>query len=132
MKAVIRLEHIGDDVRAYQKHGKRRNDLYEHKLLRGEGAERLRPWVAQLQSYNQRTGDFDRKFLHGVKDYSRANSVGSRGVFEYIVLNTGYYEVNERVSWKKTDRYFIRVIDEDITRITLAEVLACLTNDVAI
>jgi hypothetical protein len=87
-----------------------------------------RPWAAKLVGLDN-CGDFRREFVHGNRDYSRANGVGSRGIWEYFSLEPGVYEVYERLSWRRTDRYFLRVDEEgNLTRISRDEVLACLKN----
>lgn len=113
MKAVLRLEIIGD---TYYSRPARLDDSpktrattrrYESAL----GYNKTRPWVAKIIGRSNQFG-YERKFMRGQKDYQDANSVGSRGVFCYYPLDSGVYEIHERVSWKRTRRYFIRVIDE--------------------
>lgn len=126
MLAVLKLEIIGDNYYAAKReapHKKRYLQRYESAL----GRNTSRPWVARLTGLDPKYG-FAREFLSGQKDYSLANSVGSRGVFVYYPLKPGVYEVNERLTWKKTRRYFIRVEDAQIEEITKDEVLAWLTN----
>lgn len=56
--------------------------------------------------------------IYGKKDYSRANSKGSRGIYGYYILSPGeIYLVCERVSWKRTDCYFCIVEDGRVQRI---------------
>lgn len=89
----------------------------------GAGA---RPWVARLGGMDPQY-DFTRAFMRGVRDYSRANSVGSRGVWICYALEPGVYEVYERVSWQRDTRYFIQVTsDGHYHRISLEEATACL------
>jgi len=126
--AVIRLEHIADDCYAYRKYATRVNPLYERNGKVYQFTQRgLRPWVARLTGLDAKYG-FAREFVHGQRDYSQANSVGSRGVYEYIPLKDGVYEVNERLTWKRTRRYFIRVQDAQITEISRDEVVECLST----
>jgi len=124
--AVIRLELIGDNYFAYKRQAKQ-----EHKPSEryGEylGRDQSRPWVARLTGLDAKYG-FAREFVHGQRDYSQANSVGSRGVYEYIPLKDGVYEVNERLTWKRARRYFIRVQDAQITEISRDEVMECLNT----
>lgn len=127
MNATLRLEAIGDNHVASMRHS--------HKLASAvvsrEEAALLRPpyrqpWVAEITGTDPRFG-FARKFLSGRKDYSEANSIGSRGVHLYYELTPGVYEVNDLVSWSRTRRYFCRV-GEDGSRqeIPEAEVRRCL------
>lgn len=120
MKAVLKLEAIGDNETYLLRRARR--------LIRAAAPgvaglfrdARPRPWVARLTGLCPRYG-FVREFLPAQKDYREANSVGSRGVFLYYWLDPGVYEVNERRSWRAWDRYFIRVEEGRWTRITRQE-----------
>jgi hypothetical protein len=93
------------------------------------GRNTSKPWVARLRGLSEEYG-FDREFVHGQWDYSKASGTGARGIFVYYALKPGIYEVNERVSWKHVDRYFIRVTEgAEVERISREEVLQCLTSD---
>lgn len=124
MRAVLKLECIGDNSAALCR--------LAQGILRTAGMEENArlfapvpgPWVARITGPDPRFG-FAREFLRGQKDYSEANSVGSRGVYLYFALPPGIYEVNDLVSWKRTDRYFCRVEGEKIYRISKEEVKAC-------
>ena len=102
MKAVLDLELIGDDV----------------------PFGRIRPWVARLSWASDR---LCREFLRAdQKDYARANSIGSRGVYAYYILSSGVYEVQCLLSWRSVKRYFIRVEGDVISEITREEAYQCL------
>lgn len=103
----LSLEVFGDDVTAMWR-------AYTHWMSR-EDAELLnpkipQPWVARIDGRDQRYG-YRRTFERGRKDYSRSNSVGSRGVYLHFALHPGLYEVYERTSWRGSRRYFLRVDD---------------------
>lgn len=104
MKALINLECIGDG---------------------GSRGSRADYWVAEVIGLSPHFG-VKRQFLGCHKDYSRANSVGSRGVYAYYVVESGHiYEVSEPLSWKKVDQYFCTVDgDGEIVRLTIEDVLA--------
>jgi O-methyltransferase involved in polyketide biosynthesis len=70
--------------------------------------------------------DGTRQQMRGTLDYSGANSTGSRGIFEYIPLTDGIYEVNDRYRWNKVRHYYLRVIGCIMTEITPEEVKAWL------
>jgi hypothetical protein len=75
-------------------------------------------WVAEILGYDP-TYTYKRRFIRGKKDYLRANSKGSRGVYVYYTLESGkLYQVCER--W--TRRYFC-VVDQhgNIIKLTGAE-----------
>lgn len=75
-------------------------------------------------------GRFVGAYLWGRRDYSRANSVGSRGVVVHYELERGpIYRVSAPVSWRRDDRYWLR-IDElgERRRMSREEVEACLEN----
>ncbi len=104
MKTILRLECIGDGHRG-----------------------RLSPspcWVAEIVAVSPYSG-LDRRFLHRNKDYSEANSVGSRGVYAYYILESGkIYEVSEPLTWKKTDRYLCTVTpDGEIEKLDMETVM---------
>lgn len=81
-------------------------------------------WCAQITGMDMEYG-LARKFLRGRVDYSEANSKGSRGVMIWYVLESGnLYEVKERRSWKRTDRYFCAATAAgDIQRIEEGEAI---------
>lgn len=67
----------------------------------------------------------ERDFLDGKKDYSQANSVGSRGVYLFYVLRPGIvYEVHALTSWSGSEQYFCRVEGSELVRMTLNEAAA--------
>jgi len=108
MKAQMKIEAIGDDVDQMLR-------LWTNILnegLPGLGDMTLgKPlhtyWVAQI------TGDdskykYARRFLRGKKDYTHANRKGSRGVFVYYLLESGYvYDVK-----KSSKRRFFCIVDD--------------------
>lgn len=102
MKAFIEIELRGDDVRQFIK-------LYSNvsKELIGFNAFGNFPasgWVAEITGTDPKF-KYQRKFLRCKKDYSRANSKGSRGVYaEYILESGKIYDVKEH-----NDRYFCKV-----------------------
>lgn len=101
MRAVIKIECIGDGGRF----GSSRYGVSEITGIYPSGALRKTP-------------------LRCNKDYSKANSVGSRGVYAYYIVQTGrIYEVYEPVSWKRTRHYFCTVtLDGDIVELTMEKV----------
>ncbi len=121
MLAVLELEWIGENIDAHCR-------LYDKqlKLVGAElGFKSNRPWVARITGPDTRYG-LAREFLRGQIDYSRANSVGSRGVYLYFPLKDGIYEVYRHETWERSRRYFIRVEGMQITEITREEVEQCL------
>lgn len=132
MRAVLRLEVIGDNYLQYKKlvdQGKAPQPYLKQyiKLLR-YGRKHFRPWVARLTGLDEKYG-FRREFVHSSRDYSHANSIGSRGIFEYWALPPGIYEVNECLKLGHARRYFVRVEGTEIIEIGKEEVLECLRND---
>jgi hypothetical protein len=117
MRALLRLE-IYDDTAMRERDARRRRTT--------PGPGRTKPWIARLDGYDPQYG-FARTFVRGVRDYSHANSVGSRGVWLCYALEPGMYEVNKHASWQRTERYFIQVTnDGQYHRISLEEVTAWL------
>lgn len=71
-----------------------------------------RPWVARIVACDPVAG-LERVFLRPAKDYTGANSVGTRGVMLHFILDPGCaYEVFERVSWSRSRRYFCRALPD--------------------
>ncbi len=74
-------------------------------------------WVAEITGKDDRFG-FKREFLRFKKDYSEANSKGSRGVMAVYTLNDfSFYEVKDN---KK--RYFCKLEDWNIVQIEKEEI----------
>lgn len=85
-----------------------------------------RAWVAQIMGIDGR-GKWVRCFIAGMRDYARANSIGSRGVYiGYNLLEGPIYEVSEPISWKQTDRYFLRIEGGNRRRMSIEEASQCL------
>jgi len=115
--AVLKLEFIGENRDAKC----RLMDAQLKALGVDLGYTSDKPWVARITGLDAKYG-LARQFLRGQKDYSQANSVGSRGVYLYFALKDGFYEVYEHLTWKRARRYFIRVENMEITEITREEV----------
>ena len=122
MKAFIEIELRGDDVRQIIK-------LYSNvsKELIGFnpfGSFPASGWVAEITCTDPKF-KYKRKFLKCKKDYSRANSKGSRGVYAEYILDSGkIYEVKEH-----KQRYFCKVNNEgNVIKIGEEEVQEWLKN----
>jgi len=131
MRAVLRLEIIGDNWHQYRRMldaGKlgRTHFRDDIRAIR-YGRRQLRPWVARLIGVDN--CGFQREFITGMRDYSLARGIGLRGIYEYFALKPGVYEVNECVRLGYARRYFIRVDNLDIIEVPRTEVLECLKSD---
>lgn len=124
--AELALECIGDDL------------VQAHRRLQGYvpgawGAAKFRPPPSPYVAEAVALDGNDRPLLHflgGRKDYSRANSVGSRGVYRWYHLAEGHvYKVFARESWTRSRTYWVTVRDGDIVEIDEAEVVECLSAD---
>ena len=117
MRAILKIELIGDDTRwgvhhIYSQVIKQVGRTVANALF---GSERPPyPWVAKITGTDKRYG-FARVFMQGNRDYSRANSIGSRGVYVYYPLEPGIYEVNQQLTWHRWQRYFL-VVDKDANK----------------
>ena len=81
-----------------------------------------RHWVAEIKGFCDKY-KYKRKFLTHKKDYSEANSTGTRGVYAYYILEDGgVYEVEEPVSWRNSDRYFCTVDRGQLLKLSGEEV----------
>jgi len=67
--------------------------------------------------------------IEGHADYSNANSVGSRGVYIYYILQDGnIYHVSSPINFKRRDTYFCRVEQGEIIRMEFQEVIRVLVR----
>jgi hypothetical protein len=94
------------------------------------GRRNFGPWVAQITGIHEQF-TFERQFIRGQKDYSRANSQGSRGVFLYFHLGPGLYEAKQHLSWRRTRRFFFRIDNEELTEMTKEDMLAAVKADLS-
>lgn len=63
------------------------------------------------------------------RDYSNANSVGSRGVYDYYILRPGVYEILEALSWKRSRKYYLFVSDNyNMEEMNYEEAIECLSG----
>jgi len=87
--------------------------------------EKSKAWVAAVSWCN----GLKRDFLTPSVDYSKGNSVGSRGVRKYFWLDdngSAIYEVSAPETWKHTDRYFCTVRNQKIIRLEHVEAIGIL------
>ena len=121
MTATYRIEAIDDDLR-------QRCRGADAALIGADFPRHWVPWVARLTAYHPWYG-YEREFLRGQKDYSDANSVGSRRVWYYYTLRQGeVYEANQQLSRRKRGvRVFLTVLDGKAVEITEEEVRECLS-----
>jgi hypothetical protein len=124
MKIYFELELRGDDVRQLGK-------MYSYlgnEVMPGLGTALFKippsAWVAEITGLDHKY-KYKRNFLPYKKDYSRSNSVGSRGVYAVYILETGkIYEIKDH-----KDRYYCTVTDNgNIVRLSEDEVREWLKN----
>lgn len=108
MKASLKIEAIGDDVNQICKlYTRMANDALPGLGDMTFGGAPFRYWVAEITGYDPKY-KYARTFLKPKKDYSQANSKGSRGVFLYFLLESGkIYEA------KTSKRRYFCIVDED-------------------
>jgi hypothetical protein len=100
MKAMLEVEAIGDNI----------------SVPSFLGRIPKRYWCAEILGPDIQYG-FSRKFLSPQKDYAHSNSVGSRGVYAYYLLESGHlYEAAIPKSWRNTERTFLTVDAEGTIR----------------
>lgn len=110
MKASLGIEAIGHDsysiFRDAHRMIKMLNSTRHANQTVGELGEMKRWGVWDITYYEPVE-------VMGRKDYSRANSSGSRGIMIYYELKSGHrYKVRSPISWKRVDEYTCTV-DED-------------------
>jgi len=128
MRYVLIIEAIGDNYRYHLRQHLRPSQSFTKLEINAFrlGNKYLSPWVAKITGLDDRYG-LVRDFVKGQKDYSRANSTGSRGIFLHYFLEPGIYEINERKTWKRAKRYFAKIIDQQtLIEISREEVIKCL------
>lgn len=108
MAYALSLEAIGDDIAQMSRLYNWIGDEVEQ---RAGVANPFRsgprmPWVARITGLCERYG-LKREFQSFKKDYTRANSVGSRGVYQCYALDDGIYEVHEHISRRSSRRSFL-------------------------
>ena len=70
-------------------------------------------WVAEITGTDPKFG-LKREFCNGIRNYSKANSKGTRGIETTYELTAGkIYEINEPQSWKNTNRRIVYVAAND-------------------
>lgn len=68
--------------------------------------------------------------VRGQYDFSRANGVGSRGVWLNYALDEGVYHVTERLTWANGRKRFVLSEAGEIRTITLEEAKRCLASGI--
>jgi len=126
---LLKLECIGDNVRAQtQFYTRNINSLIPGlgTLTFGEMPDRY--FVYEVW-YDRKNYDIKKQKLYPKKDYSKANSVGSRGIYAFYFLeNNKIYEIKKPISWKSSDHYFCKIENDLEIRLTPEETLKCLKN----
>ena len=121
MKATLKLHAIGENKRR-EFEGWLRSNHYNKIFTKA-----IPPpcWVAEVTMVD---GVIVRNRLPHTTDYSFTNGTGSRGTYLWYILESGkIYEVNERVSWSRSERYFISVDEQgDFLHMSQDEVRQCL------
>lgn len=118
MKAILEIELIGDNIRQEMKLWTNIGNMAMPGL--GDmtfGSYPPSGWIAEITGFDSKY-KYARSFLKFKKDYSRANSKGSRGVYAEYILDEGkIYDVKDR-----KQRYFCKVDNWQIVRIDELEV----------
>lgn len=125
MKAFLKIELVGDDtVQMFKMFRGQLNDVMPGMGNAALGSWPASGWVSEITGTDPKF-KYQRQFLRYNKDYSKANSKGSRGVYAHFILESGrIYEVKE---YKR--RYFCKVSDDgDIIQIDEEEVRQWLKN----
>lgn len=128
---VLRIEQIGDNWRYLARAieaGQVRYPSWRDELSAIRyGQKRHCGWVARLCCHS---GQIQREFVSGVRDYERADRLGERGIFQYFYLDDGLYEVNEPIGLGKARRYYARISGVSLCEISEQEVKQCPTSTI--
>lgn len=135
-RLILRIECVDDDAVAVNKVlakvSRQERSSYLDRLpmrrrLHLQMAGKTGPWVAEITAVGK-TGVLERRFVKGLKDYTHANSVGSRGVYMQFILTPGIYEIFDHPKRGQTRHRFARLADGKIREITRAEALTWLAS----
>lgn len=112
MKASLRLEFIGaNDYDAIRGAERMMNAIAPGIGSAFVGDMPRGPYVAEI-TWDAESMRFARSYLTSKRDYSKANSKGSRGVILCFVLEIErLYEVHSRISWRSSETYFAAVAE---------------------
>lgn len=131
MKSSLKIECIGDDQDYLIKIASAQITEAFNKNLSDAviGKFPARYFVAEILGFHKKY-KFERRFLKFNKDYSEANSKGSRGVYAHYILESDkIYDVKSPISWKYCERYFCSVSEFGfIYYLTEDEVIECLKS----
>jgi hypothetical protein len=75
-----------------------------------------RGYVKKITGFDHKTRLLIYEKINGNRDCSKANSKGSRGIYEFFILEDGIYEIENPLSWGKNDFYYLKIIDGKATR----------------
>ena len=127
MKAYIRGEAIGDDAIQLSRFYEGMLNMILPNLGTAICHMPSNIWAAEITGFDPKY-KYKRKFLRGKKDYSHANSKGSRGVYVEWVLESGrIYQIKRPVSWNNVECFFCTVNENgDIISLSEQEVIECL------
>lgn len=123
----LELEAIGDNLRQLGRQLDSFNPVAAGVIdrLRGKmwcfALSPATPWVAKITGRCERYG-LAREFLSPKRDYTHANSTGSRGVMLCYLLDDGIYEVFQLTSWNGRSRYFILIYESERYKISREDV----------
>lgn len=129
LRAALSLEVIGDDTLALLRQTQQTAGMVSGPVAASFFApgRDASPWAARLNGVTI-GGKFRREFLRGQKDYSRANSIGSRGVYLHYSLPPGVYQVHEKTAWQNFRTYFLLSQAGRTQEITRQEAVVWLKN----
>ena len=96
----------------------------------GEGSPRSRPYgVWEILGIDGNEGIFKKTPVRPQKDYAKANSVGTRGIYAYYLLKSErIYEILKPVSWNGTDHFFAYLDVNELIRLDTEGVFTWLKN----
>lgn len=126
---LLKLECIGDNIKQMSKFYSAKLDSITPGLGKAViGDMPARYFVAEITGLNDKY-KFARKFLKSKKDYLKANSIGSRGIYAFYLLeNNKIYDIKEPVSWGRAERYYCKIENNKLVKMGEEEVIKWLKN----
>lgn len=129
MKATFRIEIFGNNSKLLRFYQSMISDVAGNDVANAiVGKIPAQYYVAEITGTDPKW-KYQREFVKAKYDYKNSNSIGSRGVYAWYIIESGkIYEVKSQTSWKSFDKYYCTVnpVSGDIEKIGKEEVDECL------
>jgi len=124
MRHILELEAVDDHLRQRARQFQKHEMTPRRWKLQACAKSPYCARIIGLRSHNR----FDREFVKPNIDFSRANEIGSRGIFYVYYLASGIYECQRVQSWRESVIIFMKVNNRECLKISREEALLCLSK----